>query len=188
MKFKISYYIYYLPVILMMAFTPLYAQEKERTPFKDRIFFGGNLGLQFGSATYVDVSPLVGYKITEKFHAGLGATYIYFKYKDTYNNLSYETSIYGGRVFGSYYFLENLFGHAEYEVLNMDIPKAITVGNSVSYKYVRENVGSVLIGGGYAQRIGSNAAIILMVLWNLNDQPYSPYVNPIFRLGFSAGF
>ena len=52
---------------------------KERKPFKDRIYFGGNLGLQFGNQTYIDISPLIGYKVTEKFSAGFGVTYIYYK-------------------------------------------------------------------------------------------------------------
>jgi hypothetical protein len=89
----------------------------DASPLKNRFFFGGSLGLQFGSATYIDVSPLVGYKITPKLHAGVGLTYIYYKVKDSYYNYAYETSIYGGRVFGRYYILDNLFGHAEFEIL-----------------------------------------------------------------------
>ncbi len=156
------------------------------TPLRDRFFFGGSLGLQFGSATYIDVSPLVGYKITEKLHAGLGVTYIYYKVKDSYYNYSYETSIYGGRVFGRYYILDNLFAHTEFEVLNMEVPSEI--GGTGNFDYVRDNITSLMVGGGYAQPIGSNAALTLMILWNLTEEQYSPYQNPIFRLGFSAGF
>ncbi len=161
-------------------------EERPSSPLKDRFFFGGSLGLQFGSATYIDVSPLVGYKITEKFHAGVGVTYIYYKVKDSYYNYAYETSIYGGRVFSRYYFLENLFGHAEFEVLNMDVPREIS--GSGNFDYVRDNITSVMVGGGYAQPIGTNAALMLMILWNLTEEQYSPYQNPIFRVGFSAGF
>ncbi len=164
-------------------------EERPTSPIKDRFFFGGSLGLQFGSATYIDVSPLVGYKITEKFHAGVGVTYIYFKVKDSNYNYAYETSIYGGRVFSRYYFLENFFGHAEFEVLNMDVPRSRSIGgNTPPFDYVRDNITSVMVGGGYAQPIGTNAALMLMILWNLTEEQYSPYQNPIFRLGFSAGF
>lgn len=165
---------------------PMVDGVDESTPFKDRIFIGGNLGLQFGSATYIDISPLVGYKITERIHAGIGATYIYYKVKDSYYNYAYETSIYGGRLFGRYYFLETLFGHAEFEVLNMDVPEEIS--GTPNFNYVRDNITSVMVGGGYAQPIGENSALILMVLWNLTEEQYSPYQNPIFRIGFSAGF
>jgi len=165
-----------------------WSQNLKDSPFKDRLFFGGNLGLQFGSATYVDVSPLVGYRLTEKLDIGVGATYIYYKIKETAYFLDgYETSIYGGRVFSRYHFMENIFAHVETEVLNMEVPKAIT-GNSNNYSLVRDNVISILGGGGYAQPIGENSAILMMVLWNFNEDPNSPYLNPIFRIGINAGF
>lgn len=42
---------------------------------KDRIFIGGNFGGNLsGQNTYVDISPIVGYKFTDKFMAGIGAT------------------------------------------------------------------------------------------------------------------
>jgi len=162
------------------------AQELPRTPLKDRFYFGGNLGLQFGSATYIDISPLVGYKITEKLSAGVGATYIYYSIKESAYNYGYETSIYGGRVFGRYNFMENLFGHAETEILNMEVPAVISGTNQ--YTLVRQNITSILAGGGYAQPIGERSALIMMLLWNFNEDQYSPYQNPIFRIGFNAGF
>lgn len=198
-----TYFTSIAAVILVLSSFCSFAQEDQQnppsnylnnndshpsTPLRDRFFFGGNLGLQFGSATYIDISPLVGYKITPKLHAGVGVTYIYYKVKDTYYNYAYETSIYGGRVFGRYYILDNLFAHTEVEVLNMEVPEANIVSGTNSYDYVRTNITSVMVGGGYAQPIGSNAAITLMVLWNLTEQQYSPYTNPIFRVGFSLGF
>src|SRR5436190_23959647 len=72
-------------------------KEESHSDFADRLFFGGNIGLQFGTYTYVDVSPLVGYKVTEKFHTGIGATYIYYSVSG--GGYDYSTNIYGGRVF-----------------------------------------------------------------------------------------
>ncbi|MBK9045855.1 MAG: hypothetical protein IPL74_03850 [Bacteroidetes bacterium] len=44
--------------LLITTFSfPALAQDEPKTPFMDRIFFGGNLGLQFGNLTYIDVSP-----------------------------------------------------------------------------------------------------------------------------------
>jgi hypothetical protein len=168
-------------VFILLHCTAFAQDEKPSTPIRDRLFFGGNLGLQFGSSTYIDVSPLIGYQITEKFQAGVGLTYIYYKTKNPYYG-NYETSIYGGRVFSRYYFLENVFGHAECEILNMDAP------NEMNTELVRRNVMSVMAGGGYAQPIGQNAAILLMVLYNFTEDQYSPYTNPIFRVGITAGF
>ena len=154
-------------------------KEKNKIPFKDRIYIGGNLGLQFGNETYIDISPLVGYKFTEKVTAGAGITYIYYRYKDSYYN--YNTSIYGGRIFGRYFFIPSLFAHAEVELLNMEL------FNTSSYEYYRKNIISPFVGGGYIQRMGSNSGIYLMLLYNLNDSAESPYSNPIVRIGFNVG-
>ena len=68
----------------------------------------------------------------------------------------------------------------------MEVPSEI--GGTGNFDYVRDNITSLMVGGGYAQPIGSNAALTLMILWNLTEEQYSPYQNPIFRLGFAAGF
>ena len=146
--------------------------------FWDKVYFGGNFGLQFGTSTFIDLSPLMGYRITDKFSAGVGVTYQYYHYKDRYYDLA--TNVYGGRIFGRYMFTDNLFGHAEYEYLNLEafdfFPRR------------RVDVGSLLVGGGYIQRIGPNSAMVAMILYNLTESAYTPYQNPIIRIGFNIGF
>jgi hypothetical protein len=68
----------------------------------------------------------------------------------------------------------------------MEVPEIIT--GSMNYKLVRDNIVSVLAGGGYAQPIGERSALVMMLLWNFTEDQYSPYENPIFRIGFNAGF
>jgi hypothetical protein len=148
---------------------------KER--FIDRLFTGGNLGAQFGTVTFVDVSPLLGYRITDKISAGIGATYQYYHYKDKFYD--FETNVYGGRGFGRYLFTDYLFGHAEYEYLNLE---------AFDFKRRRVDVGSLLAGGGYIQRIGNNAFLVAMILYNFTESVYTPYSNPIIRIGFNIGF
>jgi len=163
--------------------------DEPSTPIKDRFFFGGSLGLQFGSYTYIDVSPLVGYKVTEKLHVGLGFTYIYLDAEAQFSNSSikrYSTSDYGGRIFGRYYIYQNFFAHTEFEVLNIGYPVYYPVSDKI--EIFRETVTSWFVGGGYNQAIGENAALQLMILWNLTEEQFSPYSNPIFRIGIAAGF
>ena len=157
---------------------------KEKIPFKDRLVYGGNFGLQFGTVTYVDVSPTVGYKITERFHSGVGATYIYFSEKyDLYNGqtYTYKTDIYGGKIFERYYVLENLFLHQETELLNLE------VYDFLNDKVQRKNIISPLIGAGYIQRFGDSSGLFIMCLFNLNETTDSPYTNPIVRVGLNFG-
>jgi len=65
----------------------------------DRIYIGGNFGLQFGNYTIVDLSPQIGYRITDRLTSGIGITYMYLKYTDPVYNFSYKTNIYGGSIF-----------------------------------------------------------------------------------------
>lgn len=188
---KHSHGVFILTCLIIAFFhAPAIAQQETAgKSFADKLFFGGNLGLQFGNTTYIDVSPLVGYKVTEKFHAGIGATYIYESSKVRFTNTSvlrYETSHYGGRLFGRYYVWENLFAHAEYEYLNLGWPDYNSLSGKIEIQ--RENINSIFIGGGYAQPIGPNAAFLIMALWNVNEGVNSPYVNPLFRFGIVAGF
>ncbi len=153
-------------------------RKKEPKPrFWDKVFVGGNFGLQLGTSTFIDISPLAGYRITPKFAAGVGLTYQYFHYRDRYYDL--ETNIFGGRVFGRYMFTDYLFAHAEYEYLNLEAFDF--------YPSRRVDVTSILGGGGYMQRFGENSAIVAMILYNFTESVYTPYNNPIIRIGVNIG-
>lgn len=149
--------------------------------FKSHLFFGGGFGLQFGYMTLIEVSPLVGYNITPKFSIGLSPTYKFYKYNDYYGqNLDLKTNVWGGSIFSRYYIFESVFAHVEYESLlyNTQTP---------GFPETKQQYNSFFVGGGYNQRIGGNSGMYIMVLWNLNDTPDSPYINPIIRVGFSVG-
>jgi hypothetical protein len=172
-------------IILLMLFTALYlkAQDSTMLPkhppkerFWDRVFTGGNLGFQLGTVTFVEVSPLIGYRITDNVSAGIGVTYQYYQYKDQYYD--FKTDVYGGRIFGRYFFTDYLFGHAEYEYLNLE---------AFDFRRRRVDVGSLLAGGGYIQRFGRNSGIYVMLLYNFTESVYTPYTNPIIRLGVNIG-
>jgi len=144
----------------------------------DRLFFGGGLGLQFGSITVISIAPQVGYRFTDKFMAGFGVSYYYLSANQ---NQKFSTNIYGGSVFTSYAVLENLFVRAEYEVLNLE---SIYFNPYIYPQQKRFNINSFLIGPGYRYAVGEHSYINFMILWNLNETIYSPYQNPIIRMNF----
>jgi hypothetical protein len=154
-------------------------ENNDRGSFFDNVFFGGGFGLQFGNQTYIEVAPQIGYKFTNRFSAGLGLKYIYYKFND--NIYTYSTHIYGGGPFTRFFVLENLFLHAEYEILNLEVPDAYY------REYTRKNISSVFVGAGYRQMIGTNSSIDLLLLYNINETRNTPYQNPIFRIGFGFG-
>ena len=155
--------------------------SKPKETFASHLYFGGGFGLQFGSMTLIEISPLAGYKITPKFSIGVSPTYKYYHYNNYYGQgLDLKTNVFGGSIFSRYFVFENIFAHVEYESLayNTEVP---------GFTVTRQQYNSFFVGGGYNQRIGGKSAMYILVLWNLNDTQYSPYSNPVIRVGFSVG-
>jgi len=155
--------------------------QKKRTdasPFSDRLFTGGDIGMQFGSQTYIQVAPLLGYRANRELSFGVTGKYIY--YKDNYVPNGYETNTYGGGIFTRYDIMEEVFLHGEYEALSMEVPYS-------AYEMHRRIVSGLFLGGGYRQFFGNYSSMNLMILWDFIGDLYSPYVNPIFRIGFDVG-
>jgi len=142
----------------------------------ERFDFGGYLGAQFGEVTLINVSPLVGFRVLENFNVGLGFTYQY--YNDNYYD--YSSSAYGTNVYARYFVWRDLFAHAEYAPVYYN-----NVFNGTAYEGAWFH--DVLLGGGYRQWIGNKAFVTMMILWNVNEQLYSPYQNPVIRIGFGTG-
>jgi hypothetical protein len=174
-------------IILLLTLSSLcslsYAQDStmlpKHTPKKNLLentFIGGNFGAQFGPSTFVDVSPLIGYNFTDKISAGVGITYQYYHYRN--GSYDFETNVYGGRVFGRYHFTDYLFAHVEYEYLNLE---------AFDYNRRRVDVGSLLAGGGYIQRFSARSGVTAMILYNFTESAYTPYQNPIIRIGVFMG-
>ncbi|MCU0370331.1 MAG: hypothetical protein MUC31_02860, partial [Bacteroidales bacterium] len=115
--------ILFLISLFLFPTLPVLAQDTTKTarPPKDRdilsrMDFGGIIGAQFGDITYIEVSPVASYRITESFHAGLGLTYQY--YKANYDGApDYTSSAYGGSIFARYFVWRDLFAHVEYAPL-----------------------------------------------------------------------
>jgi hypothetical protein len=192
-------FLYTFSFTLMLAgllYTSISASEfQEELTLKDRLFFGGNFGLQLGTVTNVEVSPIIGYKVTPRFSGGIGIRYEY--YKDSRNipgYIPFETNILGGSLFSRYILIQNIeeviglglnasiLVQAEYEVLSLEkqyfeVPSTLDEG--------RFPLHSILLGGGLYQPVGRRSGLVLMVLWNLTQTASSPYSNPIIRLGFN---
>ena len=155
---------------------------KQENPDKpslwDKIYIGGNFGLQLGTYTYIDISPLVGYKFTNRFSAGPGIAYRYLSIRNVGSN-----SIYGGKVFARYLISKQFFVHTEYESLNTQLYERFAGRDRI----VREWVPGFFVGGGIAQPVGNRAAVMIYGLYNLlYDNVRSPYPSPwIISVGFT---
>ncbi len=95
-------------------------------PLKDRLFYGGSFGLQFGTFTDIEVSPIIGIWVLPRIGVAVGPNFRY--YKDPVDH----TTIYGGRAYVEYIILQDLnnilplgihaglFLHGEDEALSLE--------------------------------------------------------------------
>ncbi len=141
-----------------------------------RATIGGGLGLTFGDFTIIEVAPNFGYYLTDEILAGVGLNYTY--YSDKVAN--FNTSIYGGRIYGEY-LIPNMpiLAHAETELINMEWSAT-----------ERKNIVNVYVGGGLRQDLGGGSYVYILGLWNLNETTESILIrqpNPVIRVGIAIG-
>ncbi len=160
----------------------MHAQNQPSKPaFKDRLVFGGDFSLAFGNNTLVGISPQVGYKITDKWIAGVGLNYYYFSFNSP-GYVKYSTSMYGGNYFTRYHILDQLFVHTEFQGINVEYYES-----PFSNELTRGWVPIWYVGGGFYARIGSNAYLGATILIDLIEDHRSPWSNPVFRVGGMLG-
>ncbi len=147
--------------------------KKQRT-LSDKIFFGGGIGLQFGSYIGVEISPVVGYKPLDNLYTGLKLTYQYYGG----SSVPWSQNVWGGSVFAEYVLLDRFIGHVEYEQLYV---KESYDSGAASYEYW---IGTPLIGGGIYQKMGDRSAFVIMALFDVSGSSNSVYSNPIIRISF----
>lgn len=156
-----------------------------------KLFIGGTIGLTFGNITYLNLSPSIGYRFSELLAAGVqvNTQYESVKYYDQTNAL-YKKDRYGvlgAGIFGRIYPIPQLFIHVQPEMNFIFGNTTFYNGNTASEKY-REHAPSLLAGLGYSQNIGGNSAFTLMILYDVLQNPNSPYGSkPIFRAGVNFG-
>ena len=143
-------------------------------PFGQRLRFGGGIsGFQFGNPLSLGVSPVVAYQASEHLIVGLGANYIYTRYKPGYFSTGGATiNQYGGRGFIMYEFIpsivSNLYLHGELQT------------NVFQTKYDQNYLGTTgtvtapLIGLTYMQPITRRFGVNITALYNLSYDRNDP--------------
>lgn len=177
-------------IIIGMAFMQYsVAQDSGGGGFdKSKLFIGGNLGLAFGYATIINVAPQVGYHFSPMFAAGVGLNYSYYSYDDGYNNYFKETYL-GMSIFGRLYPLQQFFIQAQPELNYVWGSGYFPSINQYEYSKVNQFVPSFLLGGGAAIPTGANGAITISVMYDVIQNPLSPYYHQaVYGFGYSVGF
>ena len=181
--------ILYMPAVLAQQEDP---EPAEKTGFdKSKLFVGGNFGLSFGDYTLANVSPQLGYRFNDFFAAGAGINFLYssIKYRDYYGNpdsrLAYGVA--GLNVFGRVYPIKYIMLQAQPE-MNYVWGKNKYYDGTPDIKIPGKLVPSLLLGGGAVIPQG-RGAIVIMVQFDVLNQPQSPYgTRPIYNFGYNIGF
>lgn len=175
------------------------AQNGRYNSFADRLFAGGSFGLNFGSRiTQIDLLPLGGIWILPQWNVGVSGRY---SFRNERFNLEQGTStpkknhIWGVSGFTqvlpipdlSEAFNVNIHGgllfQCEYECLYVN--KRLVNMNDASSGKTWTNI--CFVGVGWRQLVGVRSAVNLVVLWDVSQNTYTPYIdNPVLR--FSVTF
>jgi hypothetical protein len=158
------------------------APAPPKKSFKDRLYYGGNVGMSFGDVDYFEVTPYAGYDFGHNFSGGVGVFYRHREDNRYDPNLS--TSDYGYSVFGRYRPVPPLFLHVEYQWTDFEY---LLANGSTD----RKGYSAVLLGGGFVQPVGGRAAFVVSALYDINwsEDELTPYDSPwIISAGVSVGF
>jgi hypothetical protein len=178
--------------VLLFSVVHVFGQGENNSlkgvPAKERIVFGGGMGLSFGAQQdFVSVSPVLGYMFTKRLIGGTGVTYRYTNYKFLRPNVQLHD--YGVNPYVQFFVYRNIFLQTEYEYLNYEFP----VPTSGRTETIRQDFTSFLAGAGFLQPLGKNLGFYLLVLYNFSyvtPQPgqYTPYNSPfVIRAGINIG-
>ena len=177
--------------------TSLFAQREQQQafesgkgapPIRERLFFGGNFGLQFGSITDIEVAPVVGFWVLPRVAVAAGPDYRFYSF---YKN---KTQIWGGKAYAEFTLLRNInsvipigantdiIAHVEDQLLSLES----SFFKDPPYTSKRFYANTVLAGGGLSQQIGRRSALNILVMWALNEQAnLGLYSNPEIRMSFT---
>jgi hypothetical protein len=152
-------------------------------PAASKWFFGGGIGASFGDVDYIEIAPLIGYRLHPRVSTGLGV--FWRDRSDDRYSPSVDTTDYGGSLFAQALVTRPIFVHAEYEYVDYEYP---TVDGGTA----RDSTSSFFLGAGVYQPLGGRAGLYASALYNLSydaDDLSSPYDSPwVYRVGVSVGF
>ena len=166
---------------------PKEEQQKQKKPsILDRMSLGGYLGIQFGTVTNINISPILTFEVVNNLYTGVGFTYMY--YKDKRYEPAYTSSGIGGSLLARYHVWKDLFVQTEYDPIYYTYyGEYDQFGKFVGFHKENVWVHDLLIGAGYRQWMGERSYATISIFYNVNETNYSPYRNPIIRIGFGFG-
>ncbi|RPD48836.1 MULTISPECIES: hypothetical protein [Chitinophagaceae] len=175
-------------IMLLLCSSAVFAQQEEGK--ENRWFGGGNFGLSFGNYTFINISPQVGYRFTERVAAGGGVNFQYVSNRTRRGDETiskFNRGVGGLNVFGRVYPIQQFMLQVQPEA-NYVWGKDIYYNPRTEYKVGSQLVPSLLLGGGAVFPTGRSALIISM-FYDVLQNDRSPYGRrAIVNFGYNVGF
>ena len=174
---------------------PAYHKKKRKKGYDpDKLIIGGGLNGGIGGG-YVNagISPIVGYRITDNFSAGVGIGYQYYRtpYYNPYGpdplyshaNLIYP-SIWARHIVYRNIFVESII---EYNMITQR--NYLDDYGEWHTDKIRYNAPCALLGVGVRQPLGGRASFYGEIMYDVLQDQHSPYYGrPVLKLGVAFGF
>jgi hypothetical protein len=192
-KFSILFFLNVFVLLSVISQEEGYYSGEETTDknkeIENRWVFGGDIGLSFGTHTYIEVSPIAAYRFNNRLIAGPGIIYSYENYKSYH----FESSLYGFRTIAMYSLLPNFektiginlgdfILYSENQIINTE--RYHFQGNNL-YSNGRGWIDNLLLGGGLYQGFGNRGGgLMILVLFDITQNQYYNYSNPVLKIGF----
>ncbi|MEP0986586.1 hypothetical protein [Ekhidna sp.] len=167
--------------ILLLSFVCCsFAQNQ----LSDKIYYGGGGGFSTSAnQTNISIFPQIGYKITDRYSAGIGIIYQYVKIK---RPVDASLSNFGWSVFNRFNVTDQFFGYAEFERLTFEYFTSFSPERTEKSAF-----NSLLVGAGYSEQISDRASFNVMALYNVlydESETPRPYNSPwVLRAGLGIG-
>jgi len=185
-------------ILIVTSLTVSNSFSQDDTENKGKFFITPDIGLMFGTVTSIEISPMLGYYLTNRLSVAAGFRYEYYKDSRAYFGYDpYQTSIYGPRTQLRFTFIENIDNILPlkmYSALFLQVENETLSLESRYYAFPNyEDEGRfwknyTLFGGGIRQPVAPNLVFNAVILWDIDNSTVSPYTNPIIRIGFQYNF
>jgi hypothetical protein len=173
-----------------------YAKKKKKRfkLDKNRIIVGGGLGGGGLQGGYIlSVTPSLGYRVTDRFHAGVNFGYFYSRQKLPYLDGSYDlikNRVISPSLFARFFPIDVVFLQVmpEFNFVKQTFEQFSSFTQQTTEQEFKNNIPAVLVGGGYAQRLGNSSYMMVSVMYDIVQNPNSPYYRqPVFGGGLALG-
>jgi hypothetical protein len=158
------------------ADVPPKPEVKKKQPGHLRVW--GGIGFGFGTNVIsIGVAPAVSYIFKKIVEPGVSVRYEYTRDRRFIPNVDWHTV--GGSLFVRIYPIPSLFAHIEGEIIN-------TGTRQGGVRFPRQNLGNLLLGGGFVQGVGRGAFVVFAIKFPVFRTRFYPTAAPIISGG--AGF